>query len=252
MSNTDAEIKEFYNFLQIKPLSTAQIALWQALHYIYTICRKEWFSVANQTLELLTGSSRQSIYENRNILKQNGLIDFKSNGTKATSYTMLNNLQITLQDTLQINCQNTLQETLPKTSTLNKLNYITLKKLFNYMNGKENFFQGIFEKDKMSIINTLKRLEIYCADIDDISFNTVFGEERKKHFVIMYWCVKELYFSSFRVYMNDIDEQFFKNKFLKTLEMLDIFEIDIENDITDIVSYFIKTLKREYEVKNNE
>ena len=36
MNSTDAEIQEFYNFLQIKPLSTAQIALWQALHYIYT------------------------------------------------------------------------------------------------------------------------------------------------------------------------------------------------------------------------
>lgn len=253
MSNTDAEIQRFYNFLQIKPLSTAQIALWQALHYIYTQCKKEWFSAANQTLELLTGSSRQAIYENRNILKQNGLIDFKSNGTKATSYTMLNSLQDSLQDTLQITCQDTIQDTLQKSRTLYKLNYklnyIKLKELFNYINGKADFFQGIFEKDRIAIVNTLKRLGIYWGNIDDLKFETIFDQERQKHFIIMYWCIKELYFSSFRVYMNDIDEKFFQNKFLKTLEMLDITEIDINNDddITEIVSYFIKTLKREYE-----
>ena len=238
MNSTDAEIQEFYNFLQIKPLSTAQIALWQALHYIYTKCKKEWFSVANQTLELLTGSSRQSIYENRNILKQNGLIDFKSNGTKATTYTMLN----ILQDTLQTPLQNTLQSTLQVTCTLYKLNYIKLLKLFNYINKKEQDFENLTERDRNSIIATLERLKLYTGDLS-------FDEEEKKEFVIKYWCIKELYLSSFKVYLNDIDEQFFKNKYLKTQEMLNIETIDIETDLDDIVSYFIKTLKREYEVK---
>ena len=77
----------------------------------------------------------------------------------------------------------------------------------------------------------------------------VLGEEQKNNYLIIYWCIKELYLSSFKVYLNDIDEQFLKNKYFKTLEMLSIEKIDIETDIQDIVCYFIKTLKREYEVK---
>lgn len=47
---------------------------------------QEWFTVANLTLELLTGLSRSAIYKNRNALRQAGLIDFKANGSNATKY----------------------------------------------------------------------------------------------------------------------------------------------------------------------
>lgn len=71
-----------------------------------------------------------------------------------------------------------------------------------------------------------------------------------KNYVVMYWCIKELYLSSFRVYLNELDRNFFTNKYLKTLEILKIKEINIENDdCLRIVSYFIKTLKKEYEVR---
>lgn len=46
----------------------------------------EWFSVANITLESNTGLSRSGIIKARNALKQYGIIDFKTNGTKATNY----------------------------------------------------------------------------------------------------------------------------------------------------------------------
>lgn len=71
-----------------------------------------------------------------------------------------------------------------------------------------------------------------------------------KNYVVMYWCIKELYLSSFRVYLNELDRNFFTNKYLKTLEILKIKEINTENDdCLRIVSYFIKTLKKEYEVR---
>lgn len=74
--------------------------------------------------------------------------------------------------------------------------------------------------------------------------------KKMKNYVVMYWCIKELYLSSFRVYLNELDRNFFTNKYLKTLEILKIKEINTENDdCLRIVSYFIKTLKKEYEVR---
>lgn len=75
-------------------------------------------------------------------------------------------------------------------------------------------------------------------------------KKKVKNHVIMYWCIKELYFSSFAPYLNQLDKDFVNNKYLKTLEKFKIKEINTENDDCEkVVSYFIKTLKLEYEVK---
>lgn len=122
------EIKAFYDLVQIKQLSTGQIALWHGLMYINNKCDwNEWFTVANLTLQLETGLSRAGINKNRNVLKQLGLIDFKPNTTKATSYKIITmsksnqvSSQISNQDSNQIGNQNS--------STLNKLNKTKLNK----------------------------------------------------------------------------------------------------------------------------
>ncbi|MHC9533166.1 DnaD domain protein [Dellaglioa sp. L3N] len=75
-----------YQMFETK-LSSGQIALWHALMQINNKCSWiEWFTSTNQMLETLSGLSRSGINKNRNILKQLGLIDFRSNGKKATSY----------------------------------------------------------------------------------------------------------------------------------------------------------------------
>lgn len=137
--NYMAEIKAFYDLVQVKQLSTGQIALWHALMHINNKCAWiEWFTVPNLTLELHTGLSRKGIYNARNTLKQYGIIDFKNNGTKATSYKMislLNNTQVSTQrntqdkstlqhftqDTTQGTTQDTTQATTQDSATLNKL-----------------------------------------------------------------------------------------------------------------------------------
>lgn len=134
------EINAFYDLVQVKQLSTGQIALWHALMHINNKCSwAEWFTVPNLTLQLISGLSRKGIYNARNTLKQHGLIDFKSNGTKAASYKIIpltNNTQastqnstqdkITMQnntqDTTQDTTQNTTQGTTQDSTTLNKLN----------------------------------------------------------------------------------------------------------------------------------
>lgn len=87
--NYITEIRAFYDLAMTNRFSTGQIALWHALMHI---CNKsgwsKWFSAPNITLEILTGLSARSILSARNALKQAGLIDFRTNGTKATSYTL--------------------------------------------------------------------------------------------------------------------------------------------------------------------
>ena len=119
-----AEIKAFYDLVLTNQLSTGQIALWHALMHLNNKNGwKDWISAPNQTLELLTGLTRQAIVKNRNVLKQAGLIDFKLNGTKATVY-MLNSLQDGLQDGLQSGLQGSLQDSLQSSCTY--IDYTTL------------------------------------------------------------------------------------------------------------------------------
>lgn len=128
--NYIAEIKGFMDLVQVKSLSTGQIALWYALMYINNKCAwQEWFSVANITLELHTGLSRQGIQKCRNVLKQYGLIDFKAEGTKSTVYklnSMANSFQTGCQDSFQASFregfQNSSQVGCQNSSAINKQN----------------------------------------------------------------------------------------------------------------------------------
>ena len=84
------------------PLSAGQFVLWHALLNVCNDCgKKEWFTVANLRLELFTGLSRQGVDKARNTLKELGFIEYKPNGTKATSY----KINILYKDELQNSSQ---------------------------------------------------------------------------------------------------------------------------------------------------
>lgn len=100
-------------------LSSGQIALWRALMSINNKTRwSEWFTASNQTLETLAGLSRQGINKNRNVLKQLGLIDFQTNGRKATSYHIckLYTLDSLQEDVRKLSTSNSLQDSLQSSS----------------------------------------------------------------------------------------------------------------------------------------
>lgn len=123
-----AEILAFYDLVQVKQLSTGQIALWHALMAINNRCTWiEWFTVPNLTLELNTGMSRSGVLKARNALKQYGLIDFKVNGTKATNYKMITIAKST-QESNQIGKQVSTQDGKQVRNTLNKRKETKLKK----------------------------------------------------------------------------------------------------------------------------
>ena len=127
-----AEILAFYELVQVKQLSTGQIALWHALMAINNRCTWiEWFTVPNLTLELNTGMSRSGVLKARNALKQYGLIDFKVNGTKATNYKMITiakSKQESNQIGKQVSTQDGKQVGKQVRNTLNKRKETKLKK----------------------------------------------------------------------------------------------------------------------------
>jgi len=127
-----AEILAFYDLVQVKQLSTGQIALWHALMAINNRCTWiEWFTVPNLTLELNTGMSRSGVLKARNVLKQYGLIDFKVNGTKATNYKMITiakSKQESNQIGKQVSTQDGKQVGKQVRNTLNKRKETKLKK----------------------------------------------------------------------------------------------------------------------------
>lgn len=146
--NYIAEIKAFYDLVQVKQLSTGQIALWHALMAINNKCAWiEWFTVPNIVLELNTGMSRSGVLKARNSLKQYGLIDFKANGTKATNYKMITiakSKQESNQDSEQVSKQDSTQVSTQDSNTLNKLNETKLKR----KNIKKEFEPPTFEDIK--------------------------------------------------------------------------------------------------------
>ena len=137
-------IRQFLAFddylLYNQKLSSGQIALWRALVSINNKAGwADWFTAANATLETLSGLSRSGINKNRNSLKQLGLIDFRSNGKKATSYHVTrlytsdstqgstqekalssNSVQQSTQQSVQGSVQQSTQQSAHNSSTLNK------------------------------------------------------------------------------------------------------------------------------------
>ncbi|MCI2020636.1 MAG: hypothetical protein LKJ60_13690 [Lentilactobacillus buchneri] len=116
-------------------LSSGQTSLWYALMSINNKAHwQEWFTAANVVLERLSGLSRSGIVKNRNVLKQLGLIDFQSNGRKATSYRVCvlytsDSTQRSVQDSTQESTQRSVQDSVQRSSALIKQNKTKQKPL---------------------------------------------------------------------------------------------------------------------------
>lgn len=85
------ELNAFRDWAMINRPSTGAVALWHMLMSVNNMTGwQEWFSVPNQTLQLLTGLSRQGIDSTRNALIQKGLIEYKKGiSNQAGKYRMI-------------------------------------------------------------------------------------------------------------------------------------------------------------------
>ena len=117
------QIKAFHDLNETNTWTTGQIALWYALMYINNKCYwSEWFSVSNQVLSLHTGLSRQGILKARNALKQAGVIDFRTKGTKSTQYHLCDLVSKSSQDSCQSSCRESSQDSCQSSCTIININ----------------------------------------------------------------------------------------------------------------------------------
>lgn len=83
MVNYLQELNAFRDWTLLNHPSTGQIALWYSLMSIDNMTGwQEWFTVANQTLQLMTGMSKAGLDKARGELINKGLILYKSGSTK--------------------------------------------------------------------------------------------------------------------------------------------------------------------------
>lgn len=105
------------NQLQLRdPLSKGQYMLFHALLNVNNDCGWiEWFEVASIRLELFTQMSREGVQKARKELIERGLIEFKSNGTRAGSY----RLKKLYEDSTQVSTQVSTQDSTQNSTQIN-------------------------------------------------------------------------------------------------------------------------------------
>ena len=107
------QVKAFNKLHLRDPFSKGQFMLFHALLDVNNDCGWiEWFDVALARLELFSQLSREGIQKARAELVERGLIEFKSNGTRAGSY----RLKKLYEDSTQVSTQTSTQDS-TQTST---------------------------------------------------------------------------------------------------------------------------------------
>ncbi len=158
----------------------------------------------------------------------------------------VDNNSINVDDNTQIEREIESETEIEIENNKTKLNKTKLNNLVIYMiNGQKNE-ENITEINRAAIIIHLKRLELYFTNIETL--NSI-PKERILEYELQYWTIKELYFSPYKVYLNTLTRDKFLLKFLQTQKYI---KIDSESKLTDFVSYFIKSLREEFENGGNK
>jgi|GEM_PF-812203 len=84
------EINAFTDWLETNPLESTTIALWFILMGINNKCGwREWFTVANLTLQAKIRVSKNTVIKHRSILVEKGLIQYENQGREVGKYRMV-------------------------------------------------------------------------------------------------------------------------------------------------------------------
>lgn len=260
------QLNEFYSTLDYKPLSTNAISLYGFLLHVAN--KTGWlkeFRVANTTIMSKCRLNSSALQRARMELINNSYIKYKkgSNQNEMPRYSLIilyfeqANAQADKQANEQANNQaENIPNTIPneragehnnkQNNTLqnkfNKLNPTKLNLFFNFISNKEADFEEITQAQKQGIIIALKRLEIYIDSSTNLDY---FPEEFITDAKIQYWVVKELYFSEYKVFLNDLTRKKFLYRYLKTKKYMEMATRGY--DVEEFVSYFITCLHEEME-----
>ena len=105
------QVKAFNKLHLRDPFSKGQFMLFHALLDVNNDCGWiEWFDVALARLELFSQLSREGIQKARAELVERGLIEFKSNGTRAGSYRLKKLYEDSAQVSTQVSTQTSTQD----------------------------------------------------------------------------------------------------------------------------------------------
>lgn len=263
------QLNEFYSILDYKPLSSNAISLYGFLLHVAN--KTGWineFRVANTTIMSKCKLNTSALQRARMELINNGYIKYKkgSNQNEMPRYSLiiLYFEQANAQPNEQANKQaseqakdipNTIPNAQPgehnnkQNNTLqnnnNKLNQTKLNLFFNYIYDEEAELDGISSSQKQGIIVALQMLEIYINPSVDLScLPSDYVIDSK----IQYWVVKELYFSEYKVFLNDLTREDFMFRYLKTKKYMETKE---NYDVEEFVSYFITCLHDEMKGEKN-
>ena len=263
------QLNEFYSILDYKPLSSNAISLYGFLLHVAN--KTGWlkeFRVANTTIMSKCKLNTSALQRARMELINNGYIRYKkgSNQNEMPRYSLVilyfeqANAQANKQANEQAHNQaEDIPNTTPNTqageynnkqnNTLqnknNKLNQTKLNLFFNYISNEEEEFDGISQSQKEGIIRILKDLEIYINPLANLScLPSNYIEDAK----VQYWVIKEIYFSEYKVYLNDLKRNDFIFRYLKTQKYMEAKE---NYDEEEFVSYFITCLHDEMKGEKN-
>lgn len=129
------QVKAFNKLHLRDPFSKGQFMLFHALLDVNNDCGwLEWFDVALSRLELFSRLSREGIQKARAELVERGLIEFKSNGTRAGSY----RLKKLYEDSTQVSTQTSTQNSTQRVTKKERLNTdLTTEKAENTQNSTQ-------------------------------------------------------------------------------------------------------------------
>ena len=139
------QLNSFFDLLYTKPLSTSAICLYVILFHLNNKCGwLEEFTVANMTIQGLSGMSRNQLHKARLELIQNGYVNYKKgNGNQSGKYLLVRfDTQMNTQMNTQIDTQIDTQKQ-HNVGTLNKLNKTKPNNL------KENVKENVKEVEKI-------------------------------------------------------------------------------------------------------
>ena len=111
-----------------------------------------------------------------------------------------------------------------------------LNNLYMYVRNRTEKYEGLTDTDRKAIVTTLKRLDLYVDDDSYFPKSFIFDLQLK------IYAVTELYKSSYKVYINDLDEKQLTLKFLDAQKYCPICE---EDDIPKFMGYLIVCLRKE-------
>lgn len=253
------QLEAFYSKLNYNTLTSNAMNLCQAIFFVANQAKRtDELSIANSRLASMCNLTPKQFQSARNELIVKKYIDYKKgrNQNVAPKYcvTILYNDGTSKKGNAEgvalVGAEG-MTEGIAQGMAEGYINNTTLDLLFNYFNNtQQDFFEDgkrtINLQDKAFIILHLKRLQIYVDNTDVLELFTEVALTQTK---IFYWIIKELYFSSYKVYLKELT---YKTLCLKYLKAKEYTNADIEFNAERLIAYTIKSLQEEFKEKEQK